>query len=305
MDASVEMGALAAGQGGFVTRAQLGQLGISPRTIDRWVASGTLPLFGRGIYRVFFEDTLDALTRGAACTLPDAVVSHESAARAHRFSTPLGRRASVTVPSWTTHRFPGVTVHRCLDLVSSHLVERDGLRTTSVPRTLFDLAATVSVSKLERLVEEVILEGLSTVDELTEVLDLLARRGKTGTTAMRSVLEARGEGTERSASKLERRGLAVLRESMLPEPIAQYTPAWNEHIRFDAAYPTHGLAIEWDSKRWHSSAERFQSDRERDRSAARNGWVVLRFTWRDVFYTPSVVVSEVGAVLRERETLAG
>ncbi len=301
----MEMGALAAGQGGFVTRTQLGQLGIPPRTIDRWVASGTLPVFGRGIYRVFFEDTLDALTRGAASTLPEAAVSHESAARAHGFSTPVARRASVTVPSWTTHRFPGVTVHRCLDLGSSHLVEVDGLRITSVPRTLFDLAASVSVSTLDRLVEEVILEGRTTVDELTETLDSLARRGKPGTAALRAVLADRGEGTERSASKLERRGLAVLRESMLPEPVPQYTPPWNAHIRLDVAYPTHGVAIEWDSKRWHSSAERFQSDRERDRDAAQNGWVVLRFTWRDVFDTPAAVVSEVGAVLRERATLAG
>ncbi len=113
----------------------------------------------------------------------------------------------MTVPSWTTHRFPGVTVHRCLDLGSSHLIEVDGLRTTSVSRTLFDLAASVSGSTLDRLVEEVILEGRATADELTGTLDSLARRGKPGTAAMRSVLAERGEGTERSASKLERRGL--------------------------------------------------------------------------------------------------
>ncbi len=97
----------------------------------------------------------------------------------------------------------------------------------------------------------------------------------------------------------------MLRESDLPEPVPQYTPPWNAHIR--STSPTPPMALPSSGTRSDGIPPPSGSNPidERDRVAVQNGWVVLRFTWRDVFDTPAVVVSEVGAVLRERATLAG
>ena len=62
-----------------------------------------------GIYRVIPSQGYVDLLRGAVLTLPQAVVSHESAAHMLRFPKLPVLVPTVVVPSYTTHRFPGVT----------------------------------------------------------------------------------------------------------------------------------------------------------------------------------------------------
>jgi very-short-patch-repair endonuclease len=45
-------------------------------------------------------------------------------------------------------------------------------------------------------------------------------------------------------------------------------------------------------------------DRRRDRMAARQGWVVLRFTWEDVTERPDEIADTVAVVLAARRNIA-
>ncbi|MGI9585612.1 MAG: endonuclease domain-containing protein, partial [Acidimicrobiia bacterium] len=96
-----------------------------------------------------------------------------------------------------------------------------------------------------------------------------------------------------SPSRLESMGNEVLRSSGVDGFTTEYPIPWSPTHRFDVAFPDAELAVEWDSRRWHSQAQAFDSDRFRDRSAILHGWRVLRFTWTDVNRQPDLVLRTV------------
>lgn len=63
------------------------------------------------------------------------------------------------------------------------------------------------------------------------------------------------------------------------------------------------MIIEVDGRKWHSSRERFQSDRHRDNQALLEGKRVLRLTWEDVIRNESYVVNTVRKALGIRTLL--
>ncbi len=243
------------------------------------------------------------LVRAAVAVLPSAVVSHETAAEFHGFPTVQTGRAVVSVHTRSTHVFPGVTIHRNHDLSAPHLTEVNGLPVTTVPRTLFDLGLVLRERSLRRIVDDLIAQRRVSVEEISTVIDQVAKRGKPGATALRRIIAERGTGLEAKMSTLERRGLGVLRAGGLPDPILEYPIPWDSWKRFDAAYPKAHVAIEWDSKRFHGLIDAFERDRRRDRAALLHGWRVLRFTWKDVTERPEEVVATVQAILDSARTV--
>jgi hypothetical protein len=290
---------LAARQGGYVSRDQLLAEGLSLSAIDRRVNEGELAPVVPGVYLMFPPRDDTDLLRGAVLALPDAVVSHQSASRLLRFPRLPERKPTVVVPSHTTHRFPGVTVRRCNDLIAADLTRVDGLPVTSVPRTLFDLSRLLKFREFDSIGESLVIAEMMDLDQFDEVTDRLARRGKGGSRYARLFLEIRS-GHESTATVLERKGRAVLSGGGLPTPIAQYPIPWAPVRRFDDAYPAGQLAIEWDSRAWHQQRAAMAADRRRDREAAAHGWVVLRFTWDDITESPHEIVSSVRSLLRDR-----
>ena len=290
----------AAEHGGFISRAQLEQLGVSNAAIARRVTSGELTLVTHGVYQVFPPNTHTDVMRGAVLALPRATVSHESAAHLLDLPTLPELIPTVTVASHTTHRFPGVTVRRNADIAQWHLTEVDGLPVTTVARTLFDLAAVLQERTFEQATESAILAGRMHLRDLDKLLTELARRGKPGVRAVRDFVEVRAGGPE-DETVLERKGRKVLADGRLPAPEFQFPLPWSKWRRFDAAYPQAKLAIEWDSRAWHLQQEAMESDRLRDREAALHGWQVIRFTWNDVTKHPDEVVATVADLLRQRQ----
>ncbi|MEX1281358.1 MAG: DUF559 domain-containing protein, partial [Acidimicrobiia bacterium] len=68
----------------------------------------------------------------------------------------------------------------------------------------------------------------------------------------------------------------------------------------DLAYPDLRIAIELDGRHWHDRPDAFQTDRERDRMAARHGWVVVRFTWLDLQRDPAGFIRTIVDLLASR-----
>lgn len=292
--------ALAASHGGYVSRRQILDLGSTDGFIVAALQRGDLDLVTEGVYRAIPLEGEEPLLRGAVLALPGGVVSHCSAGRLQEF--PYLRRgpATVTVHHRTTHVFPGVIVRRSLDLVPGHVTNVDGLVTTNVPRTLVDLAADLDRRHLERIIDALLTEGRATYDEVCTVFAEVARRGRAGTRSMRDILAIRGEGSIVSATQLERVGHRVLRAHGVEEPIPQYPIPWDRERRFDGAYPPSRLALEWDSRRWHSSLAQMESDRLRDRECAVHSWLLMRFTWHDLKQRPEQVARQVATVLEQR-----
>lgn len=287
---------LGARQGGFVRRDQAIELGLTRNQIGQRLKDGRWRTVGKYGYRLFdMNDPIDRL-RAAVAALPDAVVSHESAADLHELPRVRRGLAVVSTHSQTTHVFPGVAVRRTHDLDTDDVVVVSELPTTTAPRTIVDLAAVVSPRHLEAIVDESVAAGRVEIDEIVAVRDRITRRGKPGMKALRTVLDRRTSGPSRGTG-FERIGARLLVDAGLPEPEYEYPIPWEEGRRFDAAYPDHRLAIEWDSIRWHTQLEAFQRDRERDRAAMVHGWRILRFTWYDVSERPNHVVETVREAL--------
>ena len=291
---------LAVQQGGYVRRDQLVNQGLSPSAIDRRVKEGVITLVTPGVYIVIPSNDHVDLLRGAVLTLSKAVVSHQSAAHVLEFPRLPALRPAVVVPSNTTHRFPGVTVRRCDDLVDSDIVEIDGLPVTNIPRTLFDLARLLRFREFDAIGESLVIAGMMDLEQFELMTRRLARRGKGGSRHARDFLEIRA-GSDRQATVLERKGRQVLSNGGLPEPIPQFPIPWATHRRFDDAYPDGKIAIEWDSRAWHEQRAAMAADRRRDREAAAHGWVVLRFTWDEITKKPHEIVTAVTTLLRDRQ----
>jgi hypothetical protein len=286
-------------QGGYITRDQLVAMGLSLRSVDRRVNAGELAVVVPGLYQLYRSEGHLDLMRGAILALPNSVVSHQSAA--HLLVLPSLPRLvpTVTVPSYTTHLFPNVTVRRCDDLVPSHLTTVNRIPTTNVARTIFDLGGILSFNRFSAVAQAAVLQGRLSMRELEAVVAELGRRGKRGTRNAKDFLALRAEHLHRG-SPLEARGRSVIADGGLPSPLSEFPIPWDERRRFDDAYPAARLAIEWDSRAWHAQLESMAADRGRDREAALHGWVVVRFTWRDVTRNPAVVVSTIASLLSER-----
>jgi len=174
---------------------------------------------------------------------------------------------------------------------------------TTLDRTVVDLAACLKPRHLGVVVDELLAGSRCEVGSMRDVLESVARRGRSGVATMRSVLEDRSNAPEGS-SRLEKAGLELLRDAGFSGFALEFAIPWTLNKRFDVAFPDDRVAIEWDSRRWHTQAEAFQRDRERDREALAHGWRVIRFTWHDVHGSPSEVIDTIRAVLDQQILLS-
>lgn len=283
---------------GVITRREALALGMTPRTLDHRLAEGTLVKVATSVYAVpgVFESEA-AILRAATRSL-GGVVSHQAAARLLGVVAP-GPRLVVSVPHRRTHLFPDVVVHQLTDIRPGDLCHVNGLPTTKPARTVVDLAAVLSITRLGRTVDRFASRGVASFTEMSDTLEGLARKGKPGVVKLRRSLQPRLTSKGTSESELETRLLELIRLASLPEPEAQHRPPWLKHVngRVDLSYPEAKLVIEGDSRQWHGDEHTFHADRERDNLAQLAGWRILRFTWRDITKRPDYVVSSIRRAL--------
>lgn len=279
-------------------------LGMPKTTLQRRAADGIFVRIGPGLFALPGTATRADLALRAAHKHLNAVVSHQSAARIHGFETGGSTPPSVTVSHRGTHTFDGVVVHQATDLLEEHVVEIDGLRVTSPPRTLVDLAKVLKRGRLERIIEQALVSRKVDLSEFVEMVATLSRRGKKGFKNLHLIIDGRLVGIEKLESELERITLRLIADAGLPEPMAQFYAPWLKPLkgRVDLAYPDLRILIECDSRRWHGRFDAFEVDRVRDNAAQLVGWIVLRFTWRMIKDEPSQVIA---TIRKAREVRSG
>ena len=227
-----------------------------------------------------------------------AVVAGESGASVHRLHPfPRFGRLELCVPHGDHPRPPLAVVRQPRDLTDDQIVVMYGMRTTSVARTLCDLAAGAHRERLTRAIEQADLDKKCPIDELAALYDRLRKPGKTGFKMLGSILEVRRSDFVVPESELERRFRRLVREFRLPEPTWQPRLPWNPSRRADGLWMPQRVLLELDSRAWHARIDQMANDRRRDRTAKMHGYDTHRFTYEEVKYQRRMVANELAALL--------
>jgi very-short-patch-repair endonuclease len=220
-----------------------------------------------------------------------AALSHSSAAAVWQLDS-VQEKLTVTVPARRNPRSPLVTVHRT-DLAANEITTVNGLPCTSLARTILDLAGEVTESLLESAIESARRRHGASISAFAAQLDHGANSRRSGTTALRSVLESL-DPRAACESVFEVKVARLLRASLLPPPVRQFwIQVGGRRYRLDFAWPEWRVALECDGRAFHD----FQRDRTRWRELGSSGWRVLPVTWRDTTDRWDVVVRDLGAAL--------
>jgi very-short-patch-repair endonuclease len=287
------IGALARRQHGVIARAQLTALGLSADQIDYRLRVGRLHPLYRAVYFTGHGPLArEARFRAAVLAGGTGAALGRRSAAAH-WSLPVAQRGEIEVIVPKQRRpVRGLRFHR-VALPSDELTVHDGIPVTTVPRTLFDLAAELRPRQLERAFNEA--EALRLWDELS-LLDLLERyRGRPGGPAIRALLHAHGARQTITRSELERRFLEFLDEFGLPTP---ETNVLIGQFEVDCLWRDARVVVELDSRAFHDTAVAFERDRERDRLLQVAGWRPVRVTARQLDRSRSPMAWDLRRMLR-------
>ena len=160
---------VAAGQKGHLTAAQMRNVGFANQIIAHHVSTGALIRVYHGVYRLRdypAELHEHVMAAWLAVGREVAVVSHESALELHDLSDVIPRAIHLTVPRANRYLTapPGVRLHTVNDpLEPPEIVIREGMRVTSVPRTIADCTQLgTGPEQIEMAVAEAIQRGITT-----------------------------------------------------------------------------------------------------------------------------------------------
>lgn len=224
-----------------------------------------------------------------------AVLSHWSAAALWMIRPNSRTRTDVTV----THRSRSsklILRHVSLVADDERTVE-ERIPVTSVPRTIFDLAATEPVDVVKEMLRES--EFRRHYDRLS-LWDLLERYpGKRGSRKVREALgRLKEEPVGRKRSPLEERFAPFLRNHRLPLPLFNdWIAVRDKNFQVDCHWPGTGQIVELDGWEGHSTRSAFREDRTRDRLLRVAGYSVTRITWAQLDDEPEELAADLRALL--------
>jgi very-short-patch-repair endonuclease len=279
---------VAAGQWGNVTTDQLRRCRVSARTVQRWVAEGRRHPRHRGVYAVGHRHPAPEARWSAALLAygDDAVLSMHASIALHG----LGRPPSVVTVALPrrARKQRGVRPHfLSTPFERDEVVIRKGLRTTSIERTLLDLAAIGE--PIERLVAEATAKRLTSIAKLKSYA--ARRAGARGARRLRRCIEGRqtrSKAEEEFAAWLEAQGIPMPDFNV---PFGPYT--------LDAVWPERRLVVEVDTYETHGTRHSFEADRERDAFLLARGLRTIRVTPRQWRERPRALRRQLAADLGE------
>jgi uncharacterized protein DUF559 len=280
-------------QHGVVARTQLAEIGLARGAIEWRVARGRLHVIHLGVYAVGHK-VVTREGRWMAAVLAggrDALLSHRAAAALwdiRRAPHPL----EITCPRYV--RRPSIRSY-WRPLPTDEVTIHEGIPVTTPSRTLFDLAAVVSLEQLRRAVNEAEIRRLW--DSLS-LADLLERHPRCrGAAAVRAMIKSRGIGITRS--ELEERFLAFLDRIDLVRPATNVALlVGGQWIEVDCVWHEQRLIVELDGYGTHRTRAAYEGDRARDRALVAAGWRVIRVTWRQLRDEPELLARDLRAALR-------
>ena len=204
----------------------------------------------------------------------------------------------VTIPAGRPLRkLTGIRCHRA-SLEAQDVSDLQGIPTTSVSRTLLDLASQIGYEGLEKAANEaVILE----IFDMREMENLIARsKGHRGIRKLRHVLE-HGDLSGEMKTGLEQRFADLCAEHGLLKPaINRWILLGDEYHQVDFLWRSKKVVIEVDSKRYHSTGWKLARDARRDELLPLHGYRHDRVSEELINESPVEAVRKASSLLNER-----
>jgi very-short-patch-repair endonuclease len=288
-------------QYGVVERTQLLQLGVGEDEIEYRLEIGRLHSIHQEVYSVGHK-VVPREGRWLAAVLatgPRTVLSHWSAAALWMIRPNSRSLVDVTTPH-KSRSWDGIKRHHKA-LPPDEVTVHEGIPVTSVPRTIFDLAATEDVDVIAAMLRESEHRNLWDCLSLPHLVERYpGRRGvKKVRLALQRITE---EPSGRTRSKLEERFAPFLRRHRLPMPhFNDWILLGAKRYQVDCHWPGIGQIVELDGWEGHSTRSAFQEDRERDRRLKVAGYSVIHLTWNQLRAEPAQIAADLRALLETFE----
>jgi very-short-patch-repair endonuclease len=174
-----------------------------------------------------------------------------------------------------------------------HVVQRlehRGLPITTPSQAIVDFAATGPADLLRLVLANADYQQLLDVRALQGMIG----RGVAGSTALKDALQIHLPELAHTRSELEALLLTFCQSHDLPIPrVNVYVEGW----LVDAHWPDHRLIVEVDGWDGHRTRAQLDSDHRRDLALRAAGYVVLRYTWRQLTETPAAVAADLARYL--------
>jgi very-short-patch-repair endonuclease len=287
------IGELASRQYGVVSLGQLRELGLSRAAIEGRLKRKRMVALHRGVYAIGHTAlTIESHFIAAvyACG-PGALLSYRCAGVVHGLLRWSPVRIDVTAPGERKAR-DGITLHRSRVIHPDDRAAVDGIPTSSVARTLVDLADVIDERQLAKAVDRAEVLRVFDLEAIEEALARLP--GRRGRHRLKRVLAAYQPEPHFLRSQAERRIKQLCRRHQLPQPQFNVNLAGYE---VDVYWPEARLVIEFDGAETHHTRHAFHADRRRDRALATEGIQTLRVTWPDL---DARLMEQVRKILRRR-----
>jgi very-short-patch-repair endonuclease len=220
----------------------------------------------------------------------DAVASHRSAACLFGLLPEIeGDDVHVTVAGRNPGDHAGIRLHRIKDLPRPDVTKINGIKVTSIARTICDLSATESARDTEHAFQEALFRDKRIDRAIAAVLQREPRRR--GAPLIRSLLR----DPRLTRSERERRILKLIEQAQLPKPLT------NVPIRgyvADVFWPQHNLILEFDGWQGHGHRLAFENNRKRDQVMLAAGLRTLRVTDRQLTNEAIALIARIAQTLR-------
>jgi hypothetical protein len=269
---------------GVVDTGSVAQLGVSRSAVRTAVRHGVLRPVARGVYLVAGAPRSWEQQTVIATTALGGVASHRCAARLHRLDGFGDAPVELTLPrSGTRRHLDGVVLHWTRSMPPAMTTTVQGIRVTTLARTLADLGAVVDDDAVEQALDDALRRGFN-LRWITETLDESLRPGPTGCAALLRVLARPDRAGALPDSRFERLAERVCALAGLPPPERQHRVVVEGRLIavIDVAWPSFRLGLEADSELWHWGPRRGRVARQRHNRLTAQGWEMIYASWQDV-----------------------
>lgn len=283
-------------QKGQVTHRQLIDLGVPRTSIEHSLRRGRIYRTFTAVYAVGHR-ALPPLWRemGAVLACGDGTfVSRHCAGAVWKVRPPASAEVEVTVPYGRSARRAGIRIHRAKGIDPRDLTEHDGVPITTPAFTLLEVARDLTFEQFERAFDDALTKE---VMSLAEARDTLTRHEGYPGARLFAVFARPEHELQITRSKAEQLMKALLRNTGLPTPVLNLRRG---RIIPDFVWRREKVIVEIDGYRTHGTRKAFESDRARDAKLAAQGWIVLRFTWRQLTEAPELVLVRLAQTLALR-----
>lgn len=273
---------LAGRQFGRARVDQIRRLGVSDTTVRNWRDSGYLHPELPRVYAVGHpgRSTESDLCAAVLYAGPGAMLSHATAAWWLGLLKYPPTQIVVSTPRRVSN-CGNIVIHgrRRLDRVLYN-----GLPVTTPSQTIIDFAATGPKDLLRFVLANADYNDILDVATLAEV------SGVAGASALRAALRVHLPELARTRSRGERRMLMFCQSHGLPIPqVNVYVHGW----LVDAVWPGPKVVVEIDGWRGHRSPAHLHTDHQRALELRALGYIVLRYTERQLIETPDAVAADI------------